>query len=281
MNIKKVAAMGMAVLMAGAMVACGNDGSSSGGSSGGTSGATTDNTVTPGVITVATTGNHNLFTMGDDPENLTGFEIDMWNEIGRRLGKEVKFVQTDFTGIFGNLESGRVDTGANQIGRTAEREEKYYFSDNYFFAPYRLEVAADNNEIQSIEDMKGKVMGLPTQDASHSYIKELDPEGEIEIVDYPNDNYHQDIANHRIDGNIQSAVSFDEFLKKSGLPLKLVGDPIYYENNAYPFAKTEKGKSLCQEVNAALKEMREDGTMNELSTKWFGADYTVKADGTY
>lgn len=56
----------------------------------------------------------------------------MWEEIGKRLGREIKWETAGFPGVIELLESGRVDTVADQIGITEEREEKYYFSDVYF-----------------------------------------------------------------------------------------------------------------------------------------------------
>ena len=63
-------------------------------------------------------------------------------------------------------------------------------------------------------------------------------------------------------------------MKKTGLPLELEGQPVETIQNAWPFVDNEAGRKLQKEVNAALKSMREDGTLKEISTKWFGDDIT-------
>ncbi|BBP87139.1 hypothetical protein BsIDN1_07570 [Bacillus safensis] len=64
-------------------------------------------------------------------------------------------------------------------------------------------------------------------------------------------------------------------LKKTGLPLKIVGNPIVYEEVGYPFAKDKKHDKLREEFNKAIKELREDGTLKKLSEKYFKDDVTV------
>ena len=61
--------------------------------------------------------------------------------------------------------------------------------------------------------------------------------------------------------------------------LKILGKTNVLEVNVYPFAKTERGEELSKLVSGAIKEMHEDGTLKELSEKWFGKDVTVKPEG--
>ncbi len=126
-------------------------------------------------IIISTTGEHAFFSETNKKGKLEGFEIDVWTEIGKRLNREIQWKTAGFPGIIELLDSGRVDTVADQIGITEERKEKYYFTDVYFYVPYRIVVAESNNSIHSVNDLYGKKLGLLSNDIAYSYFDELDP----------------------------------------------------------------------------------------------------------
>lgn len=225
-------------------------------------------------IVISTTGQHAFFSeTNEETGELDGFEIEVWEEIGKRLGREIQWETAGFPGVIELLESGRVDTVADQIGVTEEREEKYYFSDVYFYVPYRIVVAEDNSTIETVEDLYGKKLGLLSDDIAYSYFDELDPDGKIEYVNYEESTaVPADVAMGRLDATLMSSLHIESVKKESGLEIKGVGDPVYTENAGYPFAKTEEGKALRDEVNKVLKELKEEGFMKETAIKWFGFD---------
>ena len=202
-------------------------------------------------IVISTTGQHAFFSeTNEETGELEGFEIEVWEEIGKRLGREIKWETAGFPGVIELLESGRVDTVADQIGITEEREEKYYFSDVYFYVPYRIVVAEDNNTIETVEDLYGKKLGLLSDDIAYSYFDELDPDGKIEYVNYEESTaVPADVAMRRLDATLMSSLHIESVKKESGLEIKGVGEPVYTENAGYPFAKTEEGKALRDDVN--------------------------------
>lgn len=225
-------------------------------------------------IVISTTGQHAFFSeTNEETGELEGFEIEVWEEIGKRLGREIKWETAGFPGVIELLESGRVDTVADQIGITEKREEKYYFSDVYFYVPYRIVVAEDNNTIETVEDLYGKKLGLLSDDIAYSYFDELDPDGKIEYVNYEESTaVPADVAMRRLDATLMSSLHIESVKKESGLEIKGVGEPVYTENAGYPFAKTEEGKALRDDVNEVLKELKEEGFMKETAIKWFGFD---------
>ena len=225
-------------------------------------------------IVISTTGQHAFFSeTNEETGELEGFEIEVWEEIGKRLGREIKWETAGFPGVIELLESGRVDTVADQIGITEEREEKYYFSDVYFYVPYRIVVAEDNNTIETVEDLYGKKLGLLSDDIAYSYFDELDPDEKIEYVNYEESTaVPADVAMRRLDATLMSSLHIESVKKESGLEIKGVGEPVYTENAGYPFAKTEEGKALRDDVNEVLKELKEEGFMKETAIKWFGFD---------
>lgn len=83
------------------------------------------------------------------------------------------------------------------------------------------------------------------------------------------------MANGRVDAYVNGRSVLLAQIEKTGLPLKIVGNPIVYEEVGYPFAKDKKHDKLREEFNKAIKELREDGTLKKLSEKYFKDDVTV------
>lgn len=228
-----------------------------------------------GVIRVATSGVYFPYTYMED-DKLTGFDIEVWEEIGRRLDKEINWEITSFDGMFGMLDSGKVDSAANQISVTPARQEKYVFAEIYAYNPYKICVAEDNDSITTLEDLYGKKIGCQATESKKEFLDEIDPEEKIERAIYGTDTYVKDIELGRIDATLHAVVPFEPMKEKSGYKIKLVGENVFYEENAYPFVKNEENKELVEEVNKAIKDMHEDGTLTELSNKWFELDITKK-----
>ena len=108
------------------------------------------------VITVAANGSFYPIIYTDDNGDLTGFEHDVMEEIGKRSGYEIKFeVVGDYSAMFEGLDSGKYDTIAGQVSVTDEREKKYTFSDVYGYNAIKLAVRGDD-PATSIEDMQGR-----------------------------------------------------------------------------------------------------------------------------
>lgn len=224
-------------------------------------------------IRISTTGEHAFFSETNDDGELQGFEIDVWNEIAKRLDYEIEWETAGFPGIIELLDSGRVDTVADQIGITEEREETYYFTDPYFYVPYRIVVQEDRDDINSVKDLYDKKLGLLTDDIAFSYFDELDPDGKIEYVTYEDSTaVPSDVALGRIDATLMSSLHIESVKEESGLKIKGVGDPVYTETAGYPFQKTDEGKELRDKVNKVLGELKDEGFLKETSIKWFGFD---------
>ena len=82
----------------------------------------------------------------------------------------------------------------------------------------------------------------------------------------------------RIDACWQGEIKTLSTIKENSLPLRMLGEKLTFEVNAYPFAKTENGEKLAKEVADTVKAMREDGTLAELSEKWFELNTTDAPD---
>lgn len=225
-------------------------------------------------VKVGMSGRYFPFTFVEK-DKLQGFEVDMWDEIARRNDYDVKYVTSNFSGLFGMLETGRIDTISNQITATEARKAKYLFSDAYVVDGAQITVRKGNDKIQGVDDLEGKTVAVNLGSNFEQLLRNYDKDNKINIKTYDTGIEH-DVALGRADAFVMDRLSALELIKKTGLPLQLAGEPFETIENAMPFVNNENGKKLQQEVNSALTAMREDGTLAEISNKWFGADITQK-----
>ncbi|MCF9446837.1 amino acid ABC transporter substrate-binding protein [Vibrio parahaemolyticus] len=206
-------------------------------------------------------------------DKLQGFEVDMWDEIGKRNDYKIEYVTSNFSGLFGLLETGRIDTISNQITMTDERKAKYLFAGPYVIDGAQITVRKGNDSIKGVDDLAGKTVAVNLGSNFEQLLRQYDKDGKINIKTYDTGIEH-DVALGRADAFVMDRLSALELIKKTGLPLELAGEPFETIQNAWPFVNNEKGQKLQAEVNKALAEMRADGTVEKISVKWFGADIT-------
>lgn len=226
------------------------------------------------VITVAANGSFYPIIYTDDNGDLTGFEHDVMQEIGDRAGYEIKFeVVGDYAAMFEGLDSGKYDTIAGQVSVTDEREEKYTFSEVYGFNAIKLAVRGDD-AAETIEDMQGRKICIEFGTVLEGALNEINatfPEDkQMELVTTEGNIYDELKVGH-YDAFPITVLSFDQINEKGEYDFKLIGDPLIIDKNAFPFAK-DVDEEMISAVNNAIKEMQDDGTMSELSEKYFGRD---------
>lgn len=208
-------------------------------------------------------------------DKLQGFEVDFINAIAAETGDEVNFVTMSFSGLIGALESGRIDTIANQITITPEREAKFAFSQPYVFDGAQVVVKSGNEDtIASVADLSGKTVAVNLGSNFEQLLGELPNAGEIDIRTYES-NIAQDTALGRVDAFVMDRVSSAQLIAESPLPLALAGKPFSEIRNALPFRNDDDGAALRNKIDAAIVTLKENGTLTEISEKWFGTDITV------
>lgn len=223
-------------------------------------------------VKVGMSGRYYPFTFVEQ-DKLQGFEVDLWDEIGKRNDYKVEYVTANFSGLFGLLETGRIDTISNQITMTDARKNKYLFANPYVVDGAQITVRKGNTDIKSIKDLEGKTVAVNLGSNFEQLLRSHDKDGKIIIKTYDTGIEH-DVALGRVDAFVMDRLSALELIKKTGLPLQLAGKPFATIENAWPFVDNEKGNRLQGEVNQTLAAMRTDGTLNTISQKWFGADIT-------
>ena len=223
-------------------------------------------------LRVGMSGQYFPFTFVEQ-DKLKGFDVDVMNAIGDEMGRDIKYETANFSGLFGMLESGRIDTVANQITITEERQKAYIFSEPYVYDGAQVVTKKGNSEIQGVEDLKGKTVAVNLGSNFEALLRELPYADQIDIKTYES-NLERDTALGRVDAFVMDRVSASQIIKEKPLPLELAGPTFSQITNAYPFRDTETGRALRNEVNRALATLRDNGTLASISEKWFGTDIT-------
>ena len=223
-------------------------------------------------LRVGMSGSYYPFTFVSQ-DKLQGFEIDVMNAIGEQTGDDIKFVTASFSGLAGMLDSGRIDTIANQITITPERQAKYAFSEPYVYDGAQVVVRKGNDDIHGVEDLKGKTVIMNLGSNYETLLKALPYADEINLKTYES-NIEQDVALGRADAFVMDRTSATQVIKDKPLPLQLAGQPFSKIENALPFRNDDKGLAQRDRVNQALETLRQNGELKAISEKWFGDDIT-------
>ena len=208
----------------------------------------------------------------DEDGNLVGFDIDTAKEVAKRMGVEVEFKSIDWQSKELELKSGKIDMIWNGLTITEERKKNMAFTDPYL-DNRQIVVVPIGSDIKTKADLAGKKVGLQ-QDSSA--LNALMADEEIynsvgEVVQYP-ENFEAllDLQSGRIDAVIVDEILGRYYINKNPGIYEILEED--FGDEEYGVGLRLKDKKLVEEINRILKEMKEDGTMAEISKKWFGED---------
>ncbi|GAB6100576.1 cystine ABC transporter substrate-binding protein [Halanaerocella petrolearia] len=223
------------------------------------------------VLEVGLEGTYPPFNFETEDGQLKGYDVEVAKEIAKRIGYQIEFVPTKWSGMFGALEARKFDMIVNQVAITPKRKEKYAFTEPYVYSGAQLIVKKGQDNIDSLEDLKGKKVGVGLGSNYEQIVKSFDKNNEIEVKTYEVllDTLN-DLSIGRIDAALNDKLVAGINIKKTGLDLKLAGEPVKKVVNGIVLRKGNN--KLLNKVNKALGQMKEDGTLKEISMKWFGVD---------
>jgi polar amino acid transport system substrate-binding protein len=203
----------------------------------------------------------------NDAGDFVGFEVDLLNAVAEKLGREVKIVNIPFNGLFSAVQSGRIDVAMSSITITDERLQSVSFAQPYYDSDQSLTVKADGPT--SLDEMSGKVVGVDTGSTGDMWATEHAEEyGFGEIRRYEGlAPAMLDLTAGRIDGYISDIPALLYYVKDKP-DLAVVQRIETGEKYSMMFAKDAE---LASEVNAAITELKQDGTVAALHEEWFGA----------
>jgi len=221
-----------------------------------------------GVLKVGTEGTYAPFSYHDDQNNLVGYDVEIAKAIADTLGVKVEFVETKWDAMIAGLDAKRYDIVVNQVSITEERQKKYDFSVPYTVSKAVLIVHSEDAAIQSFEDLKGK---KSAQSLTSNFAGIAEKYG-AELVG--TDGFNQSVElviSKRAEATINDDVTFYDYLKqKPDAAIKIVASEDEASKSAILIRKGND--SFTKAINEAMKKLEADGTIKEISEKYFGVD---------
>lgn len=226
-----------------------------------------------GVLTIGIEGTYPPYTYHEESsDELVGYDVEIARAIAEKLGVRAEFVETKWDSIIAGLDAKRYDAIINQVGITAERQEKYDFSKPYTYTRGVLVVAEDNIDITSFNDLSGR---KSAQTATSNWAAAAESYG-AEIVG--TDGFSQSIElvlAGRAEATVNDDVTFYDYKRaKPDAKVKIVAESD--EVNVSGVMIRKGSEDFLRAIDKALDELRAEGKLREISEKYFGADVSAE-----
>lgn len=229
-----------------------------------------------GKLVIGIEGTYPPFTYHNDDGSLAGLDVELGTALAEKLGVEVEFQEAAWDSLLIGIDSGRFDTVINSVSITDERAEKYDFSDPYYYEARRVVVRADDDSIQAPEDLNGKKIAT---NATNAFLPWYEEQG-AEIVGIDTSAEAIDLVlSGRADFLGTSVPVLNAYLDEHPDAKDKLKEAFVIPNSedviAIPVRKGET--EFLDAINAALAELRANGTLKAISEKYLGGDYTESA----
>lgn len=240
------------------------------------------------VVNVAYTNYYVPYDFVNDKGEADGFEVAVMKEVAKKLPQyEWKFTPTSDDDLLIGVESGKYTIGTKGIWKTAAREKKYLFTDNYIGASViGLVIRKDEkDEADKVKDMdsfaqySGKLVPIAPQDARYMVIDTYNKEHPDKPIDLKSSEAFQIadayswVMEGRYDAYLEVELSYKNNIVKDDAPYHQFNDQLTYIRYkgipTYPLINKKETK-LKDEVDQAIKELRDEGKIAELEQKYFG-----------
>lgn len=217
----------------------------------------------------------------DGAGNFTGFDIDVANAIGQRLGLPVRFVAPSWDKVLAGDWKGQWDFAVASITPTEAREKALVFPAVYRFDAAALVVRQDDRTIERPADASGKTIGVRQGTTFENYLRRnLVIYGNPDVVTYliadpkirtfaDRDQVVKALIDKRVDA-IVTSLGLAENDITNGAPLRIVRGFLFFEPVAVAIDKGDP--AFAKIINDTVRSLRADGTLTKLSEKWFGLD---------
>lgn len=223
-----------------------------------------------GYLVIAMEGTWAPWTYHNDADELVGYDVEVGKYVADYLGVEAKYVEGEWDGLLAGVSGGRYDMMINGCDVTDERKMAYDFSSAYAYDRIAVIVTSDNEDIKTMEDLKGKTTANTSSSTYASIAREYG--AEVNGVDDLNETFML-LGTGRIDATLNAEMTFNDYMKAN--PDANFKIACYYDQSPEVAIAMKKGSSeLVSKVNEAIAAARADGTLSRLSNKYFGVDIT-------
>lgn len=227
-----------------------------------------------GVLRVANPQTSPPYSFRDENDEVMGFDVDFANEIGERMGLEIEFIQGTFDTFIPGLDTDRWDVVIAGQAITEERLKQVDFSHPYRVSSVTIFLNCDDEslaDVHDLPDLEGRSIAVL---AGSSDVERAESVPGAELKTYENATLAlTDLGLGRVDSYIGSRFVGTYVAEQSGLNVCATDAQLTLEENAMSFSKGED--AFKAEMDRLVEEMIADGTIAELSTKWFGPEEDV------
>lgn len=215
------------------------------------------------------------FAFPDETNTHVGFDMDLLEAFSEYLGFDYELSPMDFTALLMSVQTNKLDLGMAGITITDERKEVMDISDPYYDAGLQIFVKEDNDEITSLEDLEGKTLALKEGTASVEFVNENVKD--CKVTTFPNiESAYLEVQRGAADAVVYDAPNMLYYVSQNPeCGGKVVGDLMDGCQYGIVF---QKGSEYTEAFNAALAAFKEDGTYDELYTKWFGTEEEAESE---
>ncbi len=209
----------------------------------------------------------------DENDNIVGFDIDLATEVCNRLGVKLETYGVNWDTKEIDLDAGTIDCIWNGLSVSPARKEQMLMSDPYMKNEMIFTVNSDS-ELKTLDDLKGKTIAVQNGSTAQEILAKSDLAADITV----NELATNVEALNQLEMGMCDAVFLDSVVAKyeintSKKAFTIMEEGLEEEEYAIGFRKGDQ--ALCDKVEEVLSEMKADGTVEKLSTKWFGSDITT------
>lgn len=223
-------------------------------------------TVTEGILTMGTNAAFPPYEFYDG-DDIVGIDAEIAELLAEKLGLTLEIMDMDFSTIVTSVQTGGVDIGLAGMTVTEERLENVNFTDSYATG-VQVIIVKEDSDIASVDDLEGKLIGAQEGTTGHQYCAE--DYGEENVLAYTNGaTAVQNLVQGAVDCVVideQPALSFVE----ANEGLKILDTEYVIED--YAAAVSKENTALLDALNAALKELKEDGSIQAILDKYIKAE---------
>lgn len=206
---------------------------------------------------------------------IIGFDIDLMRAVGAKLGREAKFENIAWSGIFGALKNGTVDLVVSSVTITEDRQKEFLFSRAYLTAGQVLVVrAADAEKYKTLESLHGHKVGVQVGTTGHD---RMEKEKAITTVAYESSPLaFIDLTNGAVDAVMIDKPVADYYSSQAPEAAgKLSIGREVYTDESFGIVARKEDLELIRQIDAALIQIKDSGEFDRIAAKWFGKPVAV------
>ena len=228
-------------------------------------------------IKIATESSYKPFSYTDADGKLIGYEIELIDALCAQMKAECEVVSQDWDGLIPGLNAQKFDAAIAGMSITPERKEVVEFSDPYFYTGIIL-IGKKGDDI-SVDALKAQPIAAQRATVASQYLQDEHSDADIKLYD-TQDNAYLDLTSGRVRAMMSDKVTGIDWLKTAaGKDYEVKGQEISTEDDAMGIA-FRKAEPLVAKFNAALAELKANGTYEQITASYFGTSTTAAAQNT-